>query len=438
MTIYTRRFFTSFLFAFLTLAFAIVSLAPVWSASGESTTTMAGAVARPGAVVATSATQTLTSTHYDLTLGPVAGGQSWAGTTLTIYLSQGRFITAPSITVTDAGGAAIGVTVIPTGLVASNGSVGGSASYYLPSDLPAGSVLRFASFVVAGLSGATAGTEIRIIATAGGSANSFRQYATWQTLATVGSTPSSIMPESGWWWSDSESGRGYAIEVADGRLMFAAYMYRPDGTSVWYVANGAIIGSEFSAALTEYRGGGTLARWQAASLLGDVATIRITFTSSTTATLRWNGSDFGSDGVTTAIRRYSFTGGTSVVAPRLAGAPPTGWYWNAAETGTGWFLESQGNQIFLAVYLYDADGSARWYVAQGTASSAGGVFGSAAYIVLEADLFEYGGGQTLTSGARSGLSAEAKGEITVQFTSVAAMAILPGGRSIALTRFSGF
>ena len=441
MAIYTRRFFTYFLTALIILAFAIVSLAPAWSATGETTVSLVGSVTNPGTVSATTTTtQSLTATRYDLGLGPIASGQTWSGASLTVYLSQGRFATAPSVTVTDASGAAVSATVTATGLAVGAGSVGGSAAYLISGTLPSGAVMHFSSFAVTGLYGATVGTAVQIIAVASGAGSTFRQYATWQSLATVGSGGStSIVPESGWWWSSAESGRGYAIEVANGRLMIAAYMYRTDGTSAWYVANGPLSGTEFTGTLTEYRGGGTLTRWQAASELGSTATVQVTFSSATTATLRWSGTAFGSSGATSSITRYSFTGSSRVTAPAASSAPETGWYWNAEETGTGWFLEMQGSQIFLAVYMYDTDGTARWYVAQGTPTTTGGVFGASAGLVLEADLTEYGGGQTLTSGPRTGLTADPKGTITVQFTSTTAATVaLPNGRRIDLARFTGF
>src|SRR5262249_53017901 len=46
-------------------------------------------------------------------------------------------------------------------------------------------------------------------------------------------------------------------------------------------------------------------------------------------------------------------------------APETGWWWNPAESGRGYFVESQGGITYMAVYLYADDGRARWLVAGG-------------------------------------------------------------------------
>ena len=433
MLIHANRLLTLLLYALLALAFLVVGLSPSWSAT-ESTVTMVGTVSNPATLTAGVSSQSLSSTSYDLKLGPIPAGQSWADASFGIYLGLGRFATAPSVTITDAAGAAVGVTATATG------SVGTSVAYRFSGDLPSGAILHFSGIALTVLSAATTGTAVQIIAAAG-NGTAWRQYATWQTLGTIASTgATSFTPQSGWWWSAAESGRGYAIEVADGRLMLAAYMYRSDGTSVWYVANGPLTGNLFTGTLTEYGGGETISgSWQPAASVGDVATVTVSFLSASTATLYWTGGALGTSGTATSITRYSFTGSTAVTAPAISSAPQTGWYWNAEETGTGWFLEMQGTQVFLAVYLYDADGTARWYVAQGMMVSSAGVFGAGAGLTLEADLTEYSGGQTLTSSARPGLQAEPKGEITVRFTSTtAATVILPNGRQLELARFSQF
>lgn len=433
MLIHANRLLTHILYALLALAFLLVGLSPARSAT-ESTVTMVGSVGSPASLTGgTTSTQSLTSTVYYLQLGPIPAGQSWADASFAVYLSQGRFATAPSVTITDASGAAVGVTATATG------SPGTSVAYRFSGDLPSGAILRFSGIALNGLVAATTGTAVQIIAAAG-NGTAWRQYATWQTLGTIASTGSTITPQSGWWWSAAESGRGYAIEVANGRLMLAAYMYRADGTSAWYVANGPLSGSVFTGTLIEYGGGETISgSWQPATAIGSVATVTISFASPTSATLHWSGSAFGSSGATTAISRYSFTGSAAVTAPATSSAPETGWYWNAEEAGTGWFVEMQGSQVFLAVYLYGTDGSARWYVAQGAVTTTAGVFGAGAGIVLEAGLTEFSGGQTLTSGARPGLQAESKGELSVLFTSTAAATVtLPSGRRFDLVRFRQF
>ena len=40
-------------------------------------------------------------------------------------------------------------------------------------------------------------------------------------------------------------------------------------------------------------------------------------------------------------------------------APQTGWWWNPAESGRGFSIESSGNNLFMAAYLYDVSGRVR-------------------------------------------------------------------------------
>ncbi|MBI1774758.1 MAG: hypothetical protein HYR63_05365 [Proteobacteria bacterium] len=427
-------------FRFALLALLLLPLPR--SALAIGSITMVGTVSNPASLTAASnatAVENLTNTGYDLDVGALASGQSWTNATLSLYLSHGQYVAVPSLSITDASGAAISATASGA-IVTENGASTGVVNYQISSDLPANAILHFSGFRLFNLANQPSGTAIQIIAVANGSASSFRQYANWQTLATIGAgTATGITPQSGWWWSSAEPGRGYALEVENGHLMLAAYMYRVDGTSVWYIATGTLTGTEFSAPLYEYAGGGTLAgNPQPASQLGQVATVAISFASTTQATIRWSGSAFGTTAPSTLITRYPFTSG-GVTPPALTSAPQTGWYWNAAESGTGWFIEMQGSQIFLATYMYASDGTARWYVAQGTPSTSTGVFGSGTSLVLMATLSEYAGGETLTSGPRPSLTALAQGQVTVQFTSqTTATVTLPGGRQLQLMRFTQF
>lgn len=43
-------------------------------------------------------------------------------------------------------------------------------------------------------------------------------------------------PETGWWWSPSEGGRGFSLEVQNGTMFMAGYMYESDGNPVWYAS----------------------------------------------------------------------------------------------------------------------------------------------------------------------------------------------------------
>ncbi|NJD87773.1 MAG: hypothetical protein FIB05_07150, partial [Betaproteobacteria bacterium] len=57
--------------------------------------------------------------------------------------------------------------------------------------------------------------------------------------------------------------------------------------------------------------------------------------------------------------------GTQTCQPQ---PPQTGWWWNAAEDGRGYTIESTGSKIFFAAYLYDISGRSTWYIAAGPTS----------------------------------------------------------------------
>src|ERR1035437_5128872 len=67
-------------------------------------------------------------------------------------------------------------------------------------------------------------------------------------------------------------------------------------------------------------------------------------------------------------------------------APQSGWWWNPAESGSGYSIELQGNQIFMAAYLYETNGLATWYTSGLTRQSSGAYSGA---------VQRYSGGQTL-------------------------------------------
>jgi len=51
--------------------------------------------------------------------------------------------------------------------------------------------------------------------------------------------------------------------------------------------------------------------------------------------------------------------------PAQAFTPENGFYWNPDEPNRGYTLEIQDNFLFLIIYVYNPDGSATWYTAQG-------------------------------------------------------------------------
>ncbi len=51
------------------------------------------------------------------------------------------------------------------------------------------------------------------------------------------------------------------------------------------------------------------------------------------------------------------------ILPAAAFTPETGFWWNPNEPGSGYAIEIQDNFMFVAFYVYDADGNPEWYTA---------------------------------------------------------------------------
>ncbi|MDH5263658.1 MAG: hypothetical protein OEX21_02790 [Betaproteobacteria bacterium] len=179
-------------------------------------------------------------------------------------------------------------------------------------------------------------------------------------------------PQKGWWWNPGESGRGYSIEVQGNNLFMATYLYDVSGRATWHVAAGptSLDGSVFNGQLLSFGNGVTLTGpYRPNARLADAGPVTLTFDDADRGTLVWPGG-------TVAIQRFGFgTNGPATAA--LADQPESGWWWGGSgDDGRGFFIEWQGNQAFVAGYMYDAAGNPVWYVAQGAVSNAQSFAGS--------------------------------------------------------------
>lgn len=101
---------------------------------------------------------------------------------------------------------------------------------------------------------------------------------------------SAFIPAGGIWVIDSENtgqpGRGFQIEVENEVLLLTYYGYRSDGSSVFYIAAGAITGNTFSADLMEFAGGAHLgANYRPAVGRGTAGRVTMTFVNGTRGTI---------------------------------------------------------------------------------------------------------------------------------------------------------
>ena len=107
--------------------------------------------------------------------------------------------------------------------------------------------------------------------------------------------------------------------------------------------------------------------------------------------------------------------------------PQTGWWWNPAEDGRGFSIESSGNNLFMAAYLYDVSGRSTWHVAVGPTSLDGSVFNS--------QLLSFGNGVTLTGPYRANSAAPSAGPISLTFDDAQHGTLVWPGGTVAIQRF---
>ncbi len=107
--------------------------------------------------------------------------------------------------------------------------------------------------------------------------------------------------------------------------------------------------------------------------------------------------------------------------------PQTGWWWNPAEGGRGFSIEAQGNNLFMATYLYDVSGRATWYVAAGPSSLDGSLFNN--------QLLSFGGGVALNGAYRTNSRLADAGAITLAFDDAQHGTLVWPGGTVALQRY---
>jgi hypothetical protein len=107
--------------------------------------------------------------------------------------------------------------------------------------------------------------------------------------------------------------------------------------------------------------------------------------------------------------------------------PQTGWWWNPQEPGRGFSIEAQGNNLFMATYLYDVSGRSTWHVAVGPTSLDGSLFTNT--------LLSFGGGVTLDGPYRSNSRLPDAGPITMTFDDGQHGTLVWPGGTVAIQRY---
>lgn len=234
-------------------------------------------------------------------------------------------------------------------------------------------------------------------------------------------TPANITLQDGVWWNPSESGRGYTIELKGNQLVLTLYMYETSGVAVWY--SGLLTqqpNGEFTGALARFSGGQTLTgAYQAPTGMTTAANVTLTAHSATSATLALQPTGGAAHSV--AIQKFAFGAGNN------AGFQ-NGVWWNAAQSGRGFYIEAQGSQVSIGGYMYDASGQPVWYTALATLGSNG--------MSATGPLLQISGGQTLGGAYKAPTGSTTIGNITFTASSGNSGELaLPDGSKVALSRF---
>lgn len=235
--------------------------------------------------------------------------------------------------------------------------------------------------------------------------------------AIAAATTSYEIPQTGWWWNPAESGRGFSLETNGRNLFMAAYLYDPSGRAAWYATGGALNpDGSYDGYLQEFYGGQTLlGAYISPIVLGNISPVHLGCPTAVSCTLTWSGG-------TVPIQRFIFDANLTP-----SGVPETGWWWNANESGRGYFIEIQGNTMFATAYMYDPLGNSVWYLTSGSTQTN---FFSNIWS-------QYGYGQTLNGPYHPASVVNPNiGSATLGFSSpTTATLTLPNAQTISLTRF---
>lgn len=247
-----------------------------------------------------------------------------------------------------------------------------TGSYRAPTS---GSTVATATFT---LSSATSGTLTFVTATA-------TQAVAVQRLALTadGVAASGASFESGLWWNEAESGRGFFLDVQANTVAMASYMYDGTGQPVWYLTAAQFTGQTFSGTMLSYLNGQTLGgAYRAPTGAGSSGTLSFRALSTTTAEITLPG------GRVVPVRRLSFAPPETA---RLEGVYE-GAVTSARETEYLTMLALDNGELWLAAGSGTTSFGTPVGMALVNGAAAGGNYASTA-------LWDFGDGQQLQTGA---------------------------------------
>lgn len=188
--------------------------------------------------------------------------------------------------------------------------------------------------------------------------------------ATAAADTPSPVPQTGWWYNPAQTGRGLAIEYypASGKIFLGVFGYGPGGAATWQVGvcSYDVAARTCSGKLDTYENGATLTELTHATATptAGAGPFTLSFADSRNGTVTWTNEQFPITRFRPTTADGTDTTGNAVVH--------TGWYWDPAVAGRGYFLETWRNAdgsvpLYGVGFMYRPDGTPTWYVAQGLA-----------------------------------------------------------------------
>jgi hypothetical protein len=181
---------------------------------------------------------------------------------------------------------------------------------------------------------------------------------------------------SGLWWNAAESGWGIHLAQRRNHVFATWYAYDSAGNPKWYAApdcampegdtgaTGTCSGAIYEVSGTAFLG---VAFDPDAIRATEAGSIQIAFQDANHATLSYTASG---QSRAVPIARMLFAAGA------VSGVDYSDHWWNPGEPGWGIAVTQQAGIMFLAWYVYDAEGEPVWYVASDCAVRASGCSGS--------------------------------------------------------------
>jgi len=163
---------------------------------------------------------------------------------------------------------------------------------------------------------------------------------------------------SGWWYTSGQEGTGVSLEIQGTQALGTWYVFADNGDPRWYTFQGGLVNdTTITADLKEWTGWPLGDPWRQA---GDtvVGGVSIVFTASGQAQMTWSlGQRQGVKTMTKLMPDIS----EGINDPRDI----SGWYYDPAYEGMGWYMEARGDMLGISWYHYGPDGNSRWYTALG-------------------------------------------------------------------------